>query len=594
MMQRRAATLAVRKYLDGVSPEVAIRMRSDLMSVRVELRDHFEREATTMGVKVETEMRSALDALRVSDEQRRAAAGRRRPGAAAVGARGGARRPGPHPTVHGQDAGMKLVDDVQALVQQAMPLADPATADRLQAAADRMRDPLRVALIGRAKAGKSTLLNALVGDLVAPTDAAECTLVPTEYHDGLTYRAWKVGGGGDVSLARFQRDDDGAHIELDGTPVEEVVRLLVEFPSSLLRDLTLVDTPGIGSAREQVSQRTIDFTSSAELAPADAVVYLLRNWHAVDSDFLLGFHDRVGLDVPPVNAVAVLSRADEVGGGDADALEQAGRLARSLAEDPTLRSLVARVLPVAGLLAQSAVTVTEATYRTLATVASLGEADVAAALLSVDRFAAANRLSSVAPAQRQRLLSTLGLYGVRRAIEAIRAGRVTSAQSLSTELARASGLDELHEVIFGQFAARASVIKAAQVLDIVESALDGGQIRADPDLLEQLERIRVNGHAVIELRALNEVLCSPGLAMGPTRRSDIARALGSDGVDPRARVGLPRSATDAELAARLREETRRWQALATGTVSLPDEQRLARIAVRSLTAVLATLPVPAS
>ena len=489
---------------------------------------------------------------------------------------------------------MNLVTDVQALVERALPSADPATADRLQAAADRLHDPLRIALIGRAKAGKSTLLNALVGDLVAPTDAAECTLVPTEYHDGLTYRAWKVGEDGDVSGARFLRDDDGAHIELGDTPVEEVVRLLVEFPSSLLRDLTLVDTPGIGSVREQVSQRTVDFTSAAELAPADAVVYLLRNWHAVDSDFLLGFHDRVGLEVPPVNAVAVLSRADEVGGGDPDALEQAGRLARSLAEDPTLRSLVAKVLPVAGLLAQSAVTLTEATYRTLATVASLGEADVTAALLSVDRFVAANRLSTVPAADRQRLLSTLGLYGVRRAIEAIRVGRVTGAQALSKELTRASGLDELHTVIFGQFAARATLIKAAQVLDIIEGALDSGQMRADPGLLEQLERIRVNGHAVVELRALNEVLCSPGLAMGPTRRSDIARALGSEGVDARTRVGLPASAADDELVDRLRLETRRWQALATSTVSLPDEQRLARIAVRSLTVLLAALPVSAS
>jgi len=489
---------------------------------------------------------------------------------------------------------MKLVAEVQALVERAIPLADPATADRLQTAADRMHDPLRVALIGRAKAGKSTLLNALVGDLVAPTDAAECTLVPTEYHDGLTYRAWKVGHDGDVTLARFQRDDDGAHIELDATPVDDVLRLLVEFPSSLLRDLTLVDTPGLGSVREQVSQRTIDFTSSAELAPADAVVYLLRNWHAVDSEFLLGFHDRVGLDVPPVSAVAVLSRADEVGGGDADALEQAGRLARSLAEDPTLRSLVADVLPVAGLLAQSAVTLTEATYRTIATIAALGESDVAAALISVDRFTAPDRLPSVPAGDRQRLLSMLGLYGVRRAIDAIRTGRVTSAQSLSAELSRASGLDELHAVIFGQFAGRASVIKASQVLDILESALDGGQIEPDPDLLEQLERVRVNGHAVIELRALNEVLCSPRLAMGPTRRSDIGRALGSEGVDPRARVGLLPTASESELAERLREETRRWQALATSTVSLPDEQRLARIAVRSLTALLAALPVSAS
>ena len=69
-MQRRAATLAVRKYLDGVSPEVAIRMRGDLMNVRVEFRDHFEREAAAMAIKVEAEMRSALEAMRVSDEQR--------------------------------------------------------------------------------------------------------------------------------------------------------------------------------------------------------------------------------------------------------------------------------------------------------------------------------------------------------------------------------------------------------------------------------------------------------------------------------------------------------------------------------------------
>ena len=86
---------------------------------------------------------------------------------------------------------MKLTADVKALVERGASLpTDEATELRLHAAADRMADPLRVALVGRAKAGKSTLLNALVGDLVAPTDAAECTLVATEYHDGLTYGAW--------------------------------------------------------------------------------------------------------------------------------------------------------------------------------------------------------------------------------------------------------------------------------------------------------------------------------------------------------------------------------------------------------------------
>ena len=39
----------------------------------------------------------------------------------------------------------------------------------------RFDEPLRVAIAGKVKAGKSTLLNALVGEAIAPTDAGECT-----------------------------------------------------------------------------------------------------------------------------------------------------------------------------------------------------------------------------------------------------------------------------------------------------------------------------------------------------------------------------------------------------------------------------------
>jgi hypothetical protein len=53
----------------------------------------------------------------------------------------------------------------------------------------RLDGPLRVAIAGMVKAGKSTLLNALVGEELAPTDAGECTRVVWWFHDGLTYRA---------------------------------------------------------------------------------------------------------------------------------------------------------------------------------------------------------------------------------------------------------------------------------------------------------------------------------------------------------------------------------------------------------------------
>ena len=61
---------------------------------------------------------------------------------------------------------------------------DAVALSRLRQQLDRMDEPLRVAIAGKVKAGKSTLLNALVGEEIAPTDASECTKVITWYRDG--------------------------------------------------------------------------------------------------------------------------------------------------------------------------------------------------------------------------------------------------------------------------------------------------------------------------------------------------------------------------------------------------------------------------
>ena len=65
---------------------------------------------------------------------------------------------------------------------------EPETARWLHDQLRRLDEPLRVAIAGKVKAGKSTLLNALVGEQVAPTDAGECTRVVTWYRDGTTPR----------------------------------------------------------------------------------------------------------------------------------------------------------------------------------------------------------------------------------------------------------------------------------------------------------------------------------------------------------------------------------------------------------------------
>ena len=50
----------------------------------------------------------------------------------------------------------------------------------------RLREPLRLAIAGMVKAGKSTLLNAMLGEQIAPTDAGECTRLVTWYRYSAT------------------------------------------------------------------------------------------------------------------------------------------------------------------------------------------------------------------------------------------------------------------------------------------------------------------------------------------------------------------------------------------------------------------------
>ncbi len=477
---------------------------------------------------------------------------------------------------------MTLRAQADALLDMAGGLATNEEAlDRIAAARDRLAQPLRVALVGRVKAGKSTLLNALVGDLVAATDAAECTLIPTEYHDGITYRAWKVHRDGRIDHALFLRDDRGARIDIGDSPVEDIVRLLVEFPSPQLRDLTIVDTPGLGSANREVSQRTTDLVGGQDIAPADAVVYLLRNWHAMDRDFLACFNDSLGVDVPAFNAVAVLSRADEIGGGGPDALELASTLAARWASSDVLSSVVSGVLPVAGLLAQSALGLTNVEFQALAAIASCAPAERAAAFVSVARTCAPDRLLTVPAETRRRLVAQLGFHGLRHAVGWIAANPFANAGDLAHELVRQSGLDALRTVLFDRFAARTDVLKAVQALDVLEELQRSGQLGLSDDLDAELERVTVNAFELTELRTIED-LVSGHHQLPKDLHHEARQLLGERGTTPAQRLG---AVAESDVGPLLGERLTRWRAIATSPQSLPDEQRVARVVVGSLSRI---------
>ena len=239
------------------------------------------------------------------------------------------------------------------------------------------------------KAGKSTLLNALVGERLAATDAGECTRIVTWYRHGLGYRVTadlRPEGHADLE---FKRQDGELLIDLGTHEVEDIERIEVGWPSAKLESMTLIDTPGLGSTDERASLRTTASLLDAGVdspAEADAVVYLMRHLHHGDARFLEAFMDHSIAQASPVNAVVVLSRADEIGAARPDALDSARSIAERYATDPRVRELASGVLPVAGLLAETGATLRQEQFDWLRALVRL-EPDVRDHLLtSVERF----------------------------------------------------------------------------------------------------------------------------------------------------------------------------------------------------------------
>jgi 50S ribosome-binding GTPase len=480
-----------------------------------------------------------------------------------------------------------LLGAVRGLLEDAQRVyAGRAPEGRLAEERVRLDEPLRVAIAGRVKAGKSTLLNALVGELLAPTDEGECTRIVTWYHDGVTYRVTLVPREGDARQVPFQRDDEAVVVDIGGAAPESVERLDVEWPSASLREITLIDTPGIG-ALSTASESTTDFLTPGEdrETPADAVLYLMKHLHTTDVDFLAAFHDEEVSQATPVNAIAVLSRADEVGAGRIDSLESAARIAARYAADPKVRRLVQTVVPVSGLLAETGATLRESDYRSLAAIAAAPADDVERLLISADRFINADLHLGVTDLERAELLDRFGLFGVRLALSLIREGTVTNANTLVHELEARSGLPRLRTVLLSQFAERRDLLKARAGLVAVETAARTDPIPESSALLAEVERVVSGAHELEELRLLN-LMRAGTVELKPADAAIAERLLGGSGPSAAARLGLAADADDAEVRAAATEQLMKWQKRAESPLAGPEVADAARALMRSCEALL--------
>jgi Dynamin family len=492
---------------------------------------------------------------------------------------------------------------VANLCTRLQPQVSARTAAGFREVLRRLSAPLQVAVAGRIKSGKSTLVNALIGRRVAPTDVGECTRLVTRFQYGTVDRVEIVFEDGRKQVLPFSADGMIPNdLEVD---FDKVSHLEAYLTNAVLRDLTVIDTPGLGSLDAASVKRTeqllgaakhrkededgedsneLDDTSRNAVAGAEAVLYVVtQGVRADDQQALAAFTAATASrEAGPVNAIAVLNKADtiapeSVAGSDGDVWRAASLLAEKQAS--TLKPRVADVIPVIGLLAESAESgnFTSADADALRSLSKLDDGTWETMLMSADIFVTWD--CEVPEGTRTRLLEKLDLYGIRKAVDALRSDPELTAGALRRSLLTASGLGAVRGRLDAVFRARADGIKAAAALAsitaLAHASGDPGERQRVHDAIEVL-LAKPEAHQLRLLEALT-LVTSGAVAMPEDLAEEVLR-VGSH-ADIGEQLGL-KGRPQRELSAYALERAGWWRSFASFGAT-PAQSRVAHVVHRA-------------
>ncbi|MCL4880387.1 MAG: dynamin family protein [Anaerolineae bacterium] len=125
-----------------------------------------------------------------------------------------------------------------------------------------------LAVLGQFKRGKSTLINALLGDEILPSGVLPVTLVPVFLRFG-DHPEIEIHFANGRQPERYPLDRLGEFVNEANNPenTKHVAQVDLRHPTDLLRNgIVLIDTPGVGSTLKHNTEVTLDFLPRCDAA----------------------------------------------------------------------------------------------------------------------------------------------------------------------------------------------------------------------------------------------------------------------------------------------------------------------------------------
>lgn len=444
---------------------------------------------------------------------------------------------------------------------------------------NRMNSPLRVAVVGLIKAGKSTLMNALIGEKLLYTGQTETTYTVTWFKYGDTAKI-KVYFKNNSS---FEETTDKLEFwtvrnkSEENPNLDKVKYIEYYYPSPILKNIEFIDTPGLGSVYKVDENNSLDFlsiniqdlnkTTTEEAAKADAIIYAFtKGVHEKDEAILEAFQGEAFRGTTPINALGVLSKSDIYwSSGYDDPLEAGKKIINNLSTNISIKKSLYSILPVIGILGENKNFIGEKEKTILKALSTIEDHKFDSLIRNAKRFI--SKISDdipVTPEDRKYIFELLGQYGVNLLVNVYRYEDEVEIVKLIDEK---SGVFQLSNIIKQHFGNRADLIKMKFVINTIRSicseylrkyeGINKDVVRAINDVLEECERLEIDEHSFSELKVL-QYYYNGDLTLEEEEGEDLLRLTGEYGKGCEAKLGVKEGCTLNELAEIAKLKGQKW------------------------------------